>query len=51
MLQRWEGLSHRVGADLGEDRLQRQDPRRERIAVVLDDIVKLFGESGGFFVC
>jgi hypothetical protein len=24
---------------------------RERIAIVLDDIVKLLGESGGFFVC
>jgi hypothetical protein len=24
--------------------------RRERVAIVLDDIVKLLGKSGGFFV-
>jgi len=42
MLQRREGLAHRLGADLGEERLQREDARRERIAVVLDDMVKLF---------
>jgi hypothetical protein len=40
-----EGLS-----EFDKDRPQRADARRERVAVILDDFVKLLGESGGFFL-
>ena len=40
----------RLRSELGEDRLQGSDARRERMAAVLEDVVKLLGKSGGFFV-
>jgi hypothetical protein len=43
-------LADRLRSELGEDRPRRADARRERVAVILDDIVKLFDQSGGFFV-
>jgi hypothetical protein len=49
-LQGWRGLADRLRPELGEDRPQRADARREGVTVALHDIVKLFGESGGFFV-
>jgi hypothetical protein len=48
--RRRQGLAHRLRAEFVDDRPQRADAWRERVAVVLDDIVKLLGESGGFFV-
>jgi hypothetical protein len=39
------------GSSLASYAAKGADARRERVAVVLDDVVKLFGESGGFFVC
>jgi hypothetical protein len=50
MLSRRQGRAKRLRAELGEDRPQRADARRERVKVALDDSVKLLGESGGFFV-
>ena len=49
-LPRRQGLAYRFRPELGEDRPQRADARREGVAVVLDDIVKLLGQSGGFVV-
>jgi len=37
----------RRGIEFGQDRPQRADARRERITVVLDNVVQLLGESGG----
>jgi hypothetical protein len=50
-LQRREGLAHRLGADLGEDRLQREDAQRERIAVGVDCLAKQPLKRGRFFIC
>ena len=50
MLQRREGLAFRLGADLGEDRLQREDARRERVAVAVDCVAQQAHERGGFVV-
>jgi hypothetical protein len=41
---------HRSGPEFGEYVPQGADTWRERIAVVLDDGVKLLGERGGFVV-
>jgi len=49
-VDRWQGLANRLRPELGEDAPQRADTRRERVTIILDDIVKLLGESGGFFV-
>ena len=40
----------RLGSELGEDRPQRADARRERVGVVLNDVVQFFDERGGLFV-
>ena len=40
----------RLQPELGEYASQRADARRERVAVVLGDIVKLLGKSGGFVI-
>jgi hypothetical protein len=40
-LQRRQGLAGRLRSELGKDAPQRADARGERVAVVLDDIVKL----------
>jgi hypothetical protein len=40
----------RLGSELGEDRPQGLDARRERVTIVAGDVGKLFGQSGGFFV-
>jgi hypothetical protein len=40
-LQGRQGLAHRLRSELREYAPQRADARRERVAVVLDDIVKL----------
>jgi hypothetical protein len=37
-------------SQLGEDRPRGADAGRERVGVALNDVVKLLGESGGFFV-
>jgi len=50
MLQRREGLARRLWADLGEDRLQGQNARRERIAGAVDCLAKQPRECGGFVV-
>ena len=47
---RRQGLAGGLRSELGEDAPQRADARRERVTVVFDDLVKLFGESDGFFV-
>jgi hypothetical protein len=44
-----ERLADRLRPELGEDRPQRADARRERVAVILDYFVKLLGECGAFF--
>jgi hypothetical protein len=49
-LRRRQRLAHRLRSELGKDRPQHSDARRERIAIVLDDGVKLLGESGDFVV-
>jgi hypothetical protein len=49
-LRRRQGLAGRLRSKLGEYAPQSADARRERVAVVLDDVVKLLGESGGLFV-
>jgi hypothetical protein len=47
-IQRWRRFRpRRRGIEFGQDRPQSADTRRERVTVVLDDIVKLLGESGG----
>jgi hypothetical protein len=45
-----KGLADRLGSKLGEYAPQSADAWRERIAVPLDDGVKLLGESGGCVV-
>jgi hypothetical protein len=45
-----EWLVHRVGFDLGPDRLQRLNATRQRKAVVLDNAVKLGQQRCGSFV-
>jgi hypothetical protein len=47
---RRQGLAGGLGSELGEDCPQGSDARRERVGVIIDDIVKLLGESGGFVV-
>jgi hypothetical protein len=49
-LPRRQGLANRLRSELSEDRPQGADARRERAGVVLNDIVQLFDQSGGFFV-
>ena len=49
-LPRQQGLAYRFRSELGEARPQRADARRERVTVILDDVVKLLGERVGFFV-
>jgi hypothetical protein len=49
-LGRRQGLPYRLRPELGEDRPRRADAARERVAVALNEIVKLLGESGGFFI-
>jgi hypothetical protein len=49
-LRRRQGLADRLGSEFGEYAPQGADAWRERITVVLDDVVELLGESGGFFV-
>jgi hypothetical protein len=49
-LRRRQGLAGWLPSELVENCPQRLNARREGIAVVLDDVVKLLGESGGFFV-
>jgi hypothetical protein len=34
-----------------ENSLQGKDARRKWVMVALDDVVKLFDQGGGFFVC
>jgi hypothetical protein len=46
-LRRRQGLADWLRAEFVEDGPQRTDARRERVAVVLDDVVKLLGKSGG----
>jgi hypothetical protein len=42
---RWrQWLAGRHWPELGEDRAQRADARRERVAVVFDDLLKLLAE-------
>jgi hypothetical protein len=47
---RARGLADWLGSEFGEYAPQGADASRERIAVVLDDGVKLLCESGGFVV-
>ena len=49
-LPRRQGLANRLRFELAEDRPQRADARRERVGVVLNDVVQFFDERGGFFV-
>jgi hypothetical protein len=44
-LRRQQGLAHRLRPELGEYAPQRADARRERVTVVLDDVVKLLGRE------
>ena len=51
MLGRRQGLANRLRSELPQDRPQRADAGRERVAVALDDIVKVLGrERRRFFV-
>ena len=50
-LRRRQGRPWWRRIQLVEDALQGADARRERVAIALDDIVKLLGKSGGFGVC
>src|SRR5712675_279122 len=50
MLRRRQGLAGRLGPELREYAPQRTDAMREGVAVGLDDLVKLLGKSGSFFV-
>jgi hypothetical protein len=43
------GTAGRLWPEFGEDGPQCADAMREGVAVVLDDLVKLLGKSGGFF--
>ena len=43
-------LPHRLGSEFGEYAPQSADASRERIAVPLDDGVKLLGQRGGFVI-
>ena len=47
---RRQGLADRLRPKLGEYGPQRAYARRERVTVALDNVVKLLGKSGGFFV-
>ena len=51
MLQRRERFAHGLGPDLGEDSLQREDARRERVAVAGDCVAKQTLKRGRFFIC
>jgi hypothetical protein len=43
-------LAGRLGFELGQDRPQGLDARRERVTIVSGNVGKLFDQSGGFFV-
>ena len=45
---RRHGLAHRLGSEFRDDLPQGADTWRERVAVALNDGVKLLGERGGF---
>jgi hypothetical protein len=48
---RWRrAFADRLRFQLGEDRPQGLDARRERVTIVAGDVGKLSGQSGGFFV-
>ena len=49
-LRRPQGLADRLRSDLAENAPQRADAMRKGVAAVLDDLVKLLGKGGGFFV-
>jgi hypothetical protein len=49
--RRRQGLAGRFRPELGEYAPQGADAMREGVTVVLDNLVKLLGKSGGFFVC
>jgi hypothetical protein len=45
---RRQGFANRLRPELGQDRAQRAHARREWVPIVLDDFLKLIGESGRF---
>jgi hypothetical protein len=51
VFSRGKGSLGWVGPELGEDGPQRAYARREGVAVALNDVVRLLGESDGFVVC